>query len=136
MKIIAATEKDFEFLKDRDHHLKEKLILSKIRDREIYLFQDESAAIIGWMRYSHFWDNTPFMNMIWIEEPYRNKGLGKKAVDFWENEMKKQGFQLVMTSTQADEDAQLFYRKLGYKDSGCLLLDTQPLEILLAKKLN
>lgn len=136
MKILVATDKDFEFIKDRDTHLDEKLILPKIRGREIYLLQDESEAIIGWMRYGYFWDNTPFMNMIWIEIPYRNKGLGKQVVDFWENEMKEQGFKLVMTSTQADEGSQHFYRKLGYKDAGCLLLDTQPLEILLTKKLN
>ncbi|WP_269056919.1 hypothetical protein [Paenibacillus tundrae] len=29
------------------------------------------------------------MNMIWIDDTYRNKGLGKKAVLFWEDEMKK-----------------------------------------------
>lgn len=135
MRIIAATERDIDYLKSRDHHLKEKLIASKIRDKEIFLFQDESEGIIGWMRYSYFWDNTPFMNMIWIEEPYRSRGLGKQVVGFWENHVQEQGFKLVMTSTQADEEAQHFYRKLGYKDAGCLLLDDQPMEIILTKKL-
>lgn len=87
------------------------------------------------MRHGYFWDNTPFMNMIWIDEPYRNKGLGKKAVLFWEDEMKQQGFKLVMTSTLANEGAQHFYRKLGYRDSGCLILEDEPLEILLTKTL-
>jgi hypothetical protein len=36
--------------------------------------------------------------------------------------MKQMGFKMTMTSTQADEGAQHFYRKLGYKDAGCLLL--------------
>lgn len=49
--------------------------------------------------------------------------------------MKQKGFKTVMTSTQSDEDAQHFYRKLGYRDVGCLLLDTQPLEIILIKAL-
>jgi ribosomal protein S18 acetylase RimI-like enzyme len=136
VRIIAATERDIDFIKSRDHHLKEKLIVSKIRDREIYLLQEEREGNIGWMRYSYFWDNTPFMNMIWIEEPYRSKGLGKQVVDFWENQMHEQGFTLVMTSTQADEAAQHFYRKLGYKDAGCLLLEDQPMEIMFTKKLS
>ncbi|MZQ83052.1 GNAT family N-acetyltransferase [Paenibacillus sp. 5J-6] len=136
MKIIAATEKDIDFIKSRDHHLKEKLIVSKIRDREIFLLQDDTEGTIGWMRYSYFWDNTPFMNLIWIEKPYRSKGIGKKAVDYWENQMQEQGFKRVMTSTQADEEAQHFYRKLGYRDAGCLLLDDQPMEIILIKKLS
>ncbi|WP_318152695.1 GNAT family N-acetyltransferase [Paenibacillus terricola] len=80
-------------------------------------------------------NNTPFMNMIWIDEPYRNAGLGKQVVHLWENNMREQGYKLVMTSTQADEEAQHFYRKLGYKDSGCLILDDQPLEVLLTKRL-
>ncbi len=50
--------------------------------------------------------------------------------------MKQKGFNMVMTSTQADEGAQHFYRKLGYQDAGCLLLDTQPLEIFLTKPLS
>lgn len=114
----------------------ETLIVSKIRDREIFLLQDDTKRTIGWMRYSYFWDNTPFMNMIWIEKPYRSKGLGKQIVDFWENQMQEQGFKRVMTSTQADEEAQHFYRKLGYRDAGCLLLEDQPMEIILIKKLS
>ncbi|WP_410768297.1 GNAT family N-acetyltransferase [Fontibacillus sp. BL9] len=136
MRISFATEKDYEWIKNRDRHVVEKLILPKITGQEIYILQDENEARFGWMRYGYFWDNTPFMNMLWIEEAFRNKGLGKDVVQFWENEMKQQGHNLVMTSAQADEGSQHFYRKLGFKDAGCLLLDTQPLEIILIKKLN
>ncbi|MEF2964777.1 GNAT family N-acetyltransferase [Paenibacillus sp. M1] len=135
MKITYATEQDFEWVREKDRHLHEQLILPKIKGKEIYLLQDENGEKIGWMRYGYFWDNTPFMNMIWIEEPYRSKGFGKITVDFWENEMKRQGHTMVMTSTQADEGSQHFYRKLGYKDSGCLILDSQALEIMLTKQL-
>jgi ribosomal protein S18 acetylase RimI-like enzyme len=49
--------------------------------------------------------------------------------------MKQQGCALLMTSTLATEDAQHFYRKLGFKDAGCLLLDNEPLEIILTKSI-
>ncbi|WP_312107147.1 hypothetical protein [Lachnoclostridium sp.] len=46
---------------------------------------------------------------------------------------------MIMTSTQVDESSQHFYRKLGYKDCGCLVLDIpgfeQPLEMFMAKAL-
>lgn len=87
------------------------------------------------MRFSYFWDNTPFMNLIWIDELYRGKGIGGQVVTLWEQEMKHQGCELLMTSTQANEDAQHFYRKLGFKDAGCLLLDNEPLEIILTKSI-
>ena len=54
---------------------------------------------------------------------------------WWESEMRSLGFCSMMTSTRADENAQFFYRKLGYKDAGCLFLDSQPTEIFFIKNL-
>jgi GNAT superfamily N-acetyltransferase len=136
MNISFADEQDYEWIKEHDHHLAKKLIMPKIKGKEIYLLRDKDETIFGWLRYGFFWDNTPFMNMLWIDEPYRSKGLGKVAVEHWEKEMKEQGYDLLMTSTQADEGSQHFYRKLGYQDAGGLLLDSQPLEIFFTKKLN
>ncbi|MGN7762731.1 GNAT family N-acetyltransferase [Paenibacillus sp. 22594] len=136
MRIVFATDSDYEYIRNRDPHIYESLILSKIKENEIYILRNQDESNIGWMRYGYFWDNTPFMNMIWVDEQYRDKGAGKQVVLFWEEQMIQKGFNLVMTSTQADEGAQHFYRKLGYKDAGCLILDAQPLEILLTKNLS
>ncbi|MWC29779.1 GNAT family N-acetyltransferase [Paenibacillus sp. MMS18-CY102] len=133
MKIELATELDYSYIRERDKHLLERLIIPKINGKEIYILRDQEGANIGWMRYGYFWDNTPFMNMIWIDSEYRGQGIGQQVVRFWENEMKQKGCALVMTSTLANEEAQHFYRKLGYKDAGCLLLDNEPLEIILTK---
>ena len=60
-------------------------------------------------------------------------------MEHWESEMKTMGYGIIMTSTQVDETAQHFYRKLGYKDCGGLLLDIpgyeQPMEMFLCKAL-
>ncbi len=136
MRIAFATDSDYEYIRNHDYHISESLILPKIKGNEIYILRNQDESNIGWMRYGYFWDNTPFMNMIWVDEQYRDKGAGKQVVLFWEEQMKQKGYNLIMTSTQADEGAQHFYRKLGYKDAGCLILDTQPLEILLTKNLN
>ncbi|MCU6798151.1 GNAT family N-acetyltransferase [Paenibacillus sp. WQ 127069] len=133
MKIVVATDSDYGYIRDRDHHILESLILPKIKENQIYMLRNQIESNIGWMRYGYFWDNTPFMNMIWIDEQYRGKGVGKQVVHFWEDEMKQKGFKLVMTSTLANEEAQHFYRKLGYRDAGCLLLENEPLEIMLTK---
>lgn len=51
--------------------------------------------------------------------------------------MHNMGYKLIMISTSADKNAQHFYRKLGYKDAGCLVADIapfeQPLEIFMVK---
>ena len=50
--------------------------------------------------------------------------------------MAAQGFRLVMTSTLSSEQAQHFYRALGYRDAGSLLLEGEPLEIFFTKRLD
>lgn len=53
--------------------------------------------------------------------------------------MKSQGFDMLLTSTQVDENAQHFYRKLGYKDCGGLIMNSsrykQPMELFLSKEI-
>lgn len=44
-------------------------------------------------------------------------------MEWWEQDMHPQGYDMVMVSTQVDETAQHFYRKLGYKDCGGLVMD-------------
>lgn len=135
MKIEYATEAHYQYIYDNDKHISEELIVTKIRDKEIMVISDVQDKNIGWLRYGYFWDNTPFMNMLYIHEEYRYKGLGKELVQFWENEMKSKGYNLVMTSTLSNEQAQHFYRKLGYSDCGSLLLEDEPLEIIFSKKI-
>ncbi|WP_170311491.1 GNAT family N-acetyltransferase [Vallitalea okinawensis] len=124
----------YAYLNDMDKHVDANMLKRKIESEEIIVAR-ENNSIIGWLRFNYFWDNTPFMNMLWLEEAYRSQGIGKALVSFWEDEMKKQNFDLVMTSTLANESPQHFYRKLGYVDSGSLLLEAEPLEVIFVKKL-
>lgn len=135
MRIRTATSDDFEYIRERDKHVQAKLIPAKIAGGEILVLGDENGENIGWLRYGYFWDNTPFMNLLWLDEPHRGRGYGKQAVLHWEGGLRREGFRLVMTSTLANEGAQHFYRKLGYKDAGCLLLEGEALEILMTKPL-
>ena len=132
MTIRYANEDDHNYLAANDHHVQAEVIAKKIKDSEIIVVADDTQQI-GWLRYGYFWDNIPFMNMLWIEESYRSKGIGRKLVSFWETEMQKQEHNMVMSSTLSDETAQHFYRKLGYKDCGSLLLPDEALEILFLK---
>ena len=128
--IRYAEEKDIFFLSERDKHISKDELENSVRlNRIIILFVDEKFA--GWLRYNLFWDNMPFMNMLYITDGLRGKGYGKELVTFWENEMRRKGYDRVLTSTLSSEQAQFFYRKLGYTDIGSLLLPDEPLEIIL-----
>lgn len=135
MKIEYASELDFQYILDNDKHISKELINTKIRTKEIIIVRNQDNKNIGWLRYGYFWDNTPFMNMLYIDENYRNKGIGKDLIRFFENDMKNRGYKLIMTSTLSNENSQHFYRKLGYKDADSLLLEDEPLEIIFTKKI-
>lgn len=132
MMIRYATSQDYELLRKYDKHVSNEALMDCIDDNKI-IVMFENNNFIGWLRYNFFWDNTPFMNMLYFLESERGKGYGTKLVEFWENEMMSKGFKIVLTSTQSNEDAQFFYRKRGYKDCGSLILPDEPLEIILFK---
>ncbi|MCL2055351.1 MAG: GNAT family N-acetyltransferase [Oscillospiraceae bacterium] len=138
LKIRYATENDKPFWFTLDKHLSEDEFARKIRDKRGYIISNGEKSI-GIMRYNLFWDNTPFLTLIYIEKAEQRQGFGRQATLYWEDEMRTLGYKMVMTSTQADEQAQHFYRKLGYADNGCLVLDgtpfEQPLEIFMIKVL-
>ena len=113
---------------------------SKIRDKRCYVIQFENKPI-GYMRYNLIFDFIPFVTCFYITDPYKGKGFGKQAMMNWENDMRSLGFKMVMVSTEVGDGAQHFYRKLGYKDMGSIVIggilpyDQETLEMFMGKAL-
>ena len=129
---------DKEFWYSLDKHLPEQEFFNKISRKQGYVLLEDKTPI-GLLRYNLFWDNTPFCTMLFIDWGYQGKGYGKKLMEYWETDMKSLGYGMLLTSTQVDEEAQHFYRKLGYKDCGGLVVNIpkyeQPMELFLIKSI-
>lgn len=136
--IRYVQESDKKFWYGLDKHLQEKEFTNKVETKRGYVILEDNQPV-GLLRYNLFWDNTPFCTMLVIAPGDRKKGYGKKLMDHWEKEMKAQGYGMVLTSTQVDEEAQHFYRKLGYRDCGGFVIDIpgyeQPMELFLIKSI-
>lgn len=136
IRYIQMSDKDFWFSLDR--HLPEAEFEKKVRDRQGYVLLRDGEPL-GLLRYNLFWDNTPFCTMLYVATAFQGQGYGKKLMEYWEKDMKAQNYGMVLTSTQVDEQAQHFYRKLGYKDCGGFVMDIkgqeQPMELFLIKDL-
>ena len=136
IRYIHLDDKEFWFSLDK--HLSEQEFNNKVRNNRGYVLLDDNKPV-GLLRYNLFWDNTPFCNLIYINNECQGKGFGKLLIEYWENDMKSQGYGMLLTSTQVDESAQHFYRKLGYKDCGGLVIDIkgyeQPMELFLVKSI-
>lgn len=112
---------DKAFWYSLDKHLPETEFIKKVQDKRGYIILKNNNPI-GLLRYNLFWDNTPFCAMLFIDLEYQGKGYG-----------------MLLTSTQVNETAQHFYRKLGYKDCGGFVIDIpkyeQPMEMFLIKSI-
>lgn len=138
LEIRKVEQKDKECWFLFDQHLSEEEFYCKVNNQSGYIILKDNEPI-GVLRYNMFWDSVPFVTLIYLKEEQREEGIGKEVMLYWEKEMKAKGHKVVMTSTQVDETAQHFYRKIGYKDCGCLVIDIpeleQPMEMFFIKQI-
>ena len=134
--IRYVQEKDRDFWFRLDRHLPAQEFENKVLHKRGYVLLEDGKPI-GLLRYNLFWDNTPFCTMLYMDADHRGKGYGRYLMEHWEADMRSAGYDMLLTSTQVDEDAQHFYRKLGYRDCGGFIVDIpgheQPMELLMVK---
>ena len=138
IKIRYVEASDKEFWYSLDKHLPETEFENKVYTKRGYVLSLNNKPV-GLLRYNLFCDSVPFCTMIFIDCQYQGKGYGKQLIQYWENDMKRRGYEMLLTSTQVDEKAQHFYRKLGYKDCGGFVIDipqyAQPMEMFFIKSI-
>ena len=134
MRIIHASAEHFPELQQLDTHIAEPELRSLVAQNRILILEDK-GKLLGWLRWNLFWDNTPFMNLLYLLDGHRMQGHGRALVLNWEQQMQERGYKTVLTSTQANEPAQHFYRHLGYRDIGGFLQDGEAYELILQKAL-
>ena len=132
--IKEAEQSDLKEIVEIDKEAPLPVLKKKIERKEV-LVMKAKEEVVGYLRYSLFWDNTPFINLLYIDERIRNSGKGKELVSRWERMMGAEGFERVMTSSQSDESAQHFFRKIGYRDIGSFEFPGQAKELLFMKEL-
>lgn len=136
--IRVANIKDIYDILYLDKHLEYDQMINIISQKRILVAAIENK-IVGVLRWNLFWDLIPFCNLLYIEKNHRNLGYGTLLMNKWEDMLKTKnkinGTNVYLVSTQSDERAQVFYRKLGYKDCGALkIFEDDALEVILVKK--
>lgn len=134
MTIRIATMADLPVLASHDHHVSETELANLIRLGRVTVCEAD-GQFAGLLRWNLFWDNTPFLNMLFLLPPHRGKGFGRALMSHWEVRMENLGFDRVMTSTASDEYAQHFYQKLGYTAIGGFTPSGDSYEIIFEKSL-
>ena len=123
VRYVELTDRDFWFTLDR--HLSEAEFENKVNLKRAYVLTEDDTPV-GILRYNLFWDSTPFCTLLYVDSAHQRTGCGRALMELWEADMRAQGYDLVLTSTQADESAQHFYRAVGYRDCGGMIVSVNP----------
>lgn len=134
MNIRTAEPDDIPTLARLDLHIFPRELETSVRLGRVYV-AEEPGKLLGWLRYNLFWDNIPFLNLLYILDDHRGQGFGRALTEHWEAQMKQADYGAVLTSTQSSECAQHFYDRLGYTAVGGFFPPGEPYELILAKKL-
>ncbi|HEY3528296.1 MAG TPA: GNAT family N-acetyltransferase [Nocardioides sp.] len=130
----GASTSDLPFLVEVDRHLSPDRLADLVSAGRVMVVEVD-GDVVGLLRWGLFWDQVPFMNLLWVLPDWRGQGVGTALVEAWERSQLAAGHDLVLTSTMSDERSQHLYRRLGYVDSGALFLPDEPAELILRKQL-
>jgi GNAT superfamily N-acetyltransferase len=130
----VASDSDLPFLCETDKHLPRHDQEQVVSLGQV-MVADVDGAAVGLLRWGLFWDQVPFMNLLWVVPERRGHRIGTTLVEAWESSQLAAGHDLVLTSTMSSETSQHLYRRLGYVDCGALLLPDEPAELILRKSL-
>ena len=130
----VASDSDLPDLFEMDKHLDREAQAHVVSLGRV-MVADLHGSAVGLLRWGLFWDEVPFMNLLWVIATRRGQGIGTTLVEAWERSQRAAGHDLVLTSTMSNERSQHLYRRLGYVDCGALLLPDEPAELILRKPL-
>jgi predicted GNAT family acetyltransferase len=129
-----ASDADLPFLREVDRHVSHKVQTELVSLGRVMVAEVGGVAV-GCLRWGMFWDEVPFMNLLWVVPERRGSGVGTTMIEAWEKAQLAAGQATVLTSTVSAERAQHLYRRLGYVDTGARFLPDEPTEIILRKSL-
>lgn len=128
MTFEKASSNDIDELRKYDRHSVDLI------DMEFVYVLKNHNEVVGVLRYSLFWQEIPFVDHLFIDEKYRGNDYGTLMMVQWEEEMANLGYTDVMLSTEEDETAKEFYKKIGYNQMGSFLPPNQKsVELMFSK---
>ena len=133
MTITPATLEDLSAITAYDRHIPRERLADCIQRGLVTVLRSEDR-ILGVLRWNLFWQSIPFLDLIYLDEAVRGQDWGTRMMAHWEEDMRSNGFDHVMLSTQADETSKFFYEKLGNRQIGAFLPPDQDAEELMYLK--
>ena len=118
--VRAATENDFAFV-SQDGYLPDAVVKRKVADGDAFVaFRDGQP--VGYLRLEWLWSKLPYIELVWVLDPYRRAGVGRALLTCTEAEVASRGHATLLSSSQTDEpEPQAWHRRMGFEECGVLV---------------
>ena len=123
MKIEYGRKDDLEWLGKHDEHANDEWVRRCLDHSEYLVATNEDGDRVGYVRFSFFWAVFLILTLFMSQSRHRRLGVGRALIEFWEQEMKRHGAQVVMSSVVVHNlEAHDWHEHNGYSRCGQLVL--------------
>ncbi len=113
-----AVSADADWCQSRDRLVASDVLRRKIAQQEVVVAEIGEGRV-GYLRMGFLWSTPPLIELIWVQQEHRRKGLGRALLEFVERSLREQGHKTLLSSSQADEPAaQAWHRAVGFRECG------------------
>ena len=117
--VRKCTSHDRDWLSAHDIHVAGPEWVARCINLGEYYIAEMDGEPVGFLRYSLFWGDIPYMDMIRVNEDRRRQGVGTALLRQWEADMLACGARMLMTSSVEDElEPQAWHKSHGFQPAG------------------
>jgi GNAT superfamily N-acetyltransferase len=121
-KAQSHKEIDSVFDGEAPHYHPDAFWNTRMQEQRVFLAKDGDNPI-GLLCYNAWWGNTPFLELVHIQDAYQRQGIGTALVKQAIQEIKSQNFKRLTSSCEQDnDDSHKFHEALGFEKINSLML--------------
>lgn len=97
-----------------------KVLQKAFYEDDVYVALDENKNCVGfiWFVLNGMFHSFPYLHMIAVKEEYRDLGIGKKLLKFFEDHCFEESSKIFLVVADFNTDAKRLYENMGYREVG------------------
>ena len=121
-KAQSREEIDAVFDGDAPHWHPDDFWNTRMQEQRVFIAKDGDNSI-GLLCYTTWWGNTPFLELIHIQDNHQRKGIGKSLLKEAAKEIQSKKFKTLVSSCEQDnDDSHKFHQALNFEKLNGLAL--------------
>lgn len=121
-KATSKEEIDAVFKGDAPHYHPDEFWDTRMHEKRVFIAYNDNQPI-GLLTYTIWWGNTPFLELVHIQDKHQRQGIGSALLNEMAQEVHAKKFKKIISSCEQDNnDSHGFHDALGFKKLNSLML--------------